>query len=199
MLQWIGKKGEDARVYMCIKEIKGELGVADGVQRATILAMAQLLRPSLFEDTGTANIVDRPLDYSRSELMKFYGGLEDIRNQGAIEIENTKANMLRFGMELPQFAIDHAKNTSRGLEVWMCTLGAGICPNRREDVREIWSHLTGSLDDIAVAINKIKEVERRTLEMTGAVESMFTPSYSEWFGLCDYVPSMFKARTLMSA
>lgn len=198
MLQWIGKKGEDARVYMCIKEIKGELGVADGVQRATILAIAQWLRQSMFDDNGMANVVDRPLDYSRSELMKFYGGLENIRNQSAVEMEHTKANMLRLGLELPQFAIDHAKNTARGLEIWMCTLGAGICPNRREDVREIWSYLTASLDHFAVAITNIREVERRTGEMTGA-GPIFNVTYSEWFGLCEYVPSMFKARTLMSA
>ncbi len=198
MLQWIGKKGEDARVYMCIKEIKGELGVADGVQRATILAMVQLLRQSMFIDTGTEGIVDRPLDYSRRELMQFYGGLENIRNQAAIELQNTKANMLRLGMTLPQFAIDHAKNTARGLEVWMCTLGAGICPNRREDVREIWSHLAGSSDHLPVAIHNIKDVERKTGEMTGA-GPIFSLSYSEWFGLCEYVPSMFEPRTLMSA
>lgn len=198
MLQWIDKKGEDARVYMCIKEIKGELGVADGVQRATIMAMAQLLRQSMFNDTGTEGVADRPLDYSRSELMQFYGGLESIRNQSAVEIERTKANMLRLGMTLPQFAIDHAKNTSRGLEIWMCTLGAGICPNRREDVRDIWSYLTGSLDYIAVAITNIKEIERRTCEMTGA-GPIFGLSYSEWFGLCEYVPSMFRTRALMNA
>ena len=124
MLGWLSKKGENSRVQMCIKELMWDLETRDGLKRAKVLAIAQILKQELLLDSGFwMNMLDRPLDYTRSDLMKFYNSLETIRNQGSMQLSTTQKNARRMGAELPQFAVEHAKSTARGLEVWMCTLG----------------------------------------------------------------------------
>ena len=198
MLGWLGRKNQDARVFMCIKEIKMVLDAEKPVGRAKILAMAQLLRLSIFHEAGIEGAIDRPLDYSRDELMKLYSGLETVRNNSVVQMNALKKNMQNFGMELPDFSVEHAKITSRGLEVWMCTLGAGIAPNRRDDVRSIWMMLSGSLRDAPEAIANIRAVEQQTSDMTGSGQ-MFALSDDEWLELCRYIPSQLSARQLLSA
>lgn len=133
MLGWLAKKGQQSRVYMCIKEVKWDLESADAVRRAMIVAMATIIRVDVIEGSGLPQeVLNRPLDYSRDDLMRFYVQLEDIRNANNLQIQNVQKMMRRFGTELPDFAIEHAKLTGRALEVWMCTIGAGIAVDRRD-------------------------------------------------------------------
>ncbi|MCH7805951.1 MAG: hypothetical protein IH995_02245 [Proteobacteria bacterium] len=194
MVGWFAKKGQNSRVYMCVKELKWELEGGDSLKRATILALAQYFRFEIFDDCGISmDVIDRPLDYSREDLLRLYEILETVRNQNTFQIEQTKKTMIRFGMELPQFSIEHAKNTSRALEVWMCTLGAGITPDKRDDVRIVWSRLASSFDYIEEAILHIRQIEKKTAEMTGVSDAgMFsTLNSTDWVELCRFVPSVF--------
>ncbi|MCH7777634.1 MAG: hypothetical protein IH878_14020 [Gemmatimonadetes bacterium] len=194
MLGWLAKKGESSRVYMCIKTVKWDLETGSAVKRATVLALAQLLRAEMLAQSGIPmDVLDRPLDYSRNDLLSFYDLLETARNQNTMQIEATKKNMRHLGMELPQFAVDHAKTTGQGLEVWMCTLGAGIVPERRDDVRTIWSYLAGSLDHVGEAISHLREVEQQTAAMTGIEDTgMFSViDTNDWTEQCGFVPSVF--------
>jgi hypothetical protein len=96
------------------------------------------------------------------------------------------------GMELPSFAIEHANNTNRSLEVWMCTLGSGISPDKRDEVREIWKMLLDSKDFLPEAIQSIRDIERQTSEMTGQDANMFDGMDEElWIQSCDYIPASF--------
>jgi len=117
MLGWLVKKGQNSRVFMCIKEVKWELEAGSPLKRATILALAQIFRSDMFSELGDSqDVLDCPFDYSRADLMQFYEMLEDIRNQSTMQIEATQKNMKQFGMELPDFAVDHAKHVIKGLK-----------------------------------------------------------------------------------
>jgi hypothetical protein len=194
MFDWLAKKGQNSRVYMCIKEVKWDLEVAAPLKRATILALAQLLRADALSEAGlSADVLDRPLDYCRDHLMRYYELLETWRNSNILQIEAVRANMRRLGMILPTFAVDHATTTGRALEIWMCTLGAGIVTERRDDVRAIWSYLSCSLNNLDQAFQNLQELEQKTAAMTGSCDtSMFsTLDISDWKDLCRFVPSAF--------
>jgi hypothetical protein len=78
------------------------------------------------------------------------------------------------------------KNAQRGLEIWMCTLGAGIVPKCRDDVRLIWSYLVGSMSSLPVAIQELRSIERRTTEMTGqaSTEMFGNITTEQWMEFC---------------
>ena len=175
MFGWLKKKGEGSRVYMCIKEVKWELESGDPLKQAKILAISSVMGKEFF-DSGDIpiDVVDRPLDYSRDDLMKFYESLEDIRNNNTLQIAHTKKMMRQMGVELPKFAEEHAKQTNRSLEVWMATVGAGIALDRRDDVREIWKLLIQSKLSLDEAMDEIVATENKTMEITGQEGGMFS-------------------------
>jgi hypothetical protein len=197
MLQWLAKKGENARVSMCIKEVKWELETADATKRAMILAVAQHFRVKFTEaDNFLAGIIDRPLDFSRSDVMRWYDAFEAIRNNNALQFDATRKNMRRLvGMELPQLMVDHAKMVDRGVEVWMCTLGAGVAPDRRDEVRAIWSYLAGAFDNLPQALARLKAVAEQFATVTGAdTSNMFDLDLDDvdaWRSFCRYTPAVF--------
>lgn len=215
MLGWLKAKNENSRVWACVKDIKFVLENADQARRAVILALANWLRVTTFADEHhLLKVLDRPLDYGRDELMIVYRFLEHVRNQTIAEFEAAQRSVredaaaarqhlgsiaMRFEgpTEIPEFSVKHAKNIQRSIEIWMCTLGAGIAPNRCEDVRSIWSYLVGSMSSLPVAIRELRSIERRTAEMTGMPDAeMFgniTPE--QWMEFCCYVPSSFALHT----
>jgi hypothetical protein len=193
MFGWLKKKGQDSRVYMSIKEVKWELESGDSVKQAKILAIASVLGKEFF-DSGDipVDVVDRPLDYSRDDLMRFYESLEDIRNNNTLQISHTKKMMNKMGIGFPRFAEEHAKQTGRALEVWMATVGAGIALDRRDDVREIWKILARSKSSLDEAMDEILAIENKTMEMTGQEGGMFSDyDREEWKVACNFLPAQF--------
>ena len=205
----VGVAKSEERELSGVGDIKFVLENADPTRRAVILALANWFRMTILADERHAlKVLDRPVDYGRDELMTFYRVLEAARNQSIAEFEAAQRSVrgdaaaarqhfgsigMRFeGLtEIPEFAVKHAKNVQRSIEVWMCTLGAGIAPNRCEDVRLIWSYLMGSMGNLPVAIRELRSIERRTAEITGTPDAeMFddiTPE--QWMEFCHYVPS----------
>ena len=91
MFDWIEKKLENSRVYMCIKEVKWDIEGSTKTRRAVLLASVQYFRNSMLEPRGVPKeIFDNPLEYTRSDLMGFYNILEDVRNQNRRELDATK-------------------------------------------------------------------------------------------------------------
>lgn len=193
MFGWVKKKGQDSRVYMCIKAVKWELESGDSIKRAKILAIASLLAKDFFDSCDIPiDVVDRPLDYSRENLMRFFEVMEDIKNSNTLQIAHTKKMMGRLGVEFPAFSEEHAKLTGRSLEVWMATVGAGIAVDRRDDVREIWSLLTLSKPSLDKAMDEIVETENQTMAMTGQENGIFSEyDREEWKAACNYLPAQF--------
>jgi hypothetical protein len=211
MLEWLKAKGENSRVFACVKDVKFVLENADEVRRAVILALASFFRMTLLaDDQHLLKLLDCPLDYGRDELMSVYRSLEDIRNQMIAEFEDVqrsvredsaaiRRNFSSIGIrttgptEVPEFSVKHAKNVQRSIEIWMCTLGAGIVPARRDDVRLIWRYLVGSISSLPVAIQELRLIESRTAEMTRMPDAkMFGDIKPEqWMEFCRYVPSSF--------
>jgi len=192
----LATKAENARVYMCIKEVKWDLETANPVRRATVLALATFLRTEMLEASGIpCDVLDRPLDYPRDELMRFYTMMEDIRNAGQLQLKQTQKNHSRLsGENLPEFAVEHAKLTGRGMEVWMSTIGAGISTEKRDDVRAIWSKLLRSFDYLEKAIEGIRQVEKRTADMTGMPPEdgiFWGLNDVSWIENCRFVRSQF--------
>ena len=196
MLSWPARGGEDSRVYKCIKEMKWELQWANLVKRATILAMAQGVRVTSGE-AGMADAFDRLLDCSRETLFDIFGRMEATRDQSSVALDATQSSLQRVDVKLSEMFVEHTNMTTRGVEVWMCTLGAGIIPDSREDVVLIWSYLASSFSHVEQAIRNLRCIEKRTREATGAACAMLPPiPDEEWKEFCTYVPSALRPNTL---
>lgn len=196
MAGWLINKMQDSRIYACIKEVMWDLQTSDQVRKAKILAVASVLRHE-FTSSGDIPlaIFDKPLDYSREDLMKFYGILEDIRNMNTVQLEQLKKGMQSMGTVLPEFAEKHIRLTGRALEVWMCTLGVGIATGRRDNVREIWRQLSQSKPHLDQAFAEIVQTELTNDKLTGSNTALFsTLDAREWKQWCDFSPSQFKKK-----
>ena len=196
MLSWPARGGRDSRVYKCIKEMKWELQWANLVKRATILAMAQGVRVTSGE-AGMADAFDRLLDCSRETLFDIFGRMEATRDQSSVALHATQSSLRRVDVGLSEMIVEHTNVTTCGVEVWMCTLGAGIIPDSREDVALIWSYLASSFSHVEQAIRNLRHIEKRTREATGTAGAMLPPiPDEEWKVLCTYVPSALRPKTL---
>ncbi len=72
----------------------------------------------------------------------------------------------------------------------MCTLGAGVVPNRRDDVRKIWRHMRQAGPYLEEAIKQIIENEKLTEGVTGQQAAFFSNfDETDWRRLCDFSPS----------
>lgn len=195
MFSWLVKKNQNARVHMCIKEVKWTLETFDPVRRATILVMASGISADLFdnEDIGIPlDVVNRPLDYSRNDLMGFYEMLEDVHNNQALQRQQTKKMLVQMGMEFPEFAEENAKDANMALNIWMVTVGSGIVIDRRDDVRDIWRLLIDSRPFIADAITHMLQIQELTAQMTGQeVEIMDEESVDIMKQLSNFCPEQF--------
>ncbi len=202
MLSWLKSKGENARVYMCTKELKWELESANALRRARILVLGQIVRATSFgTEPLIQDMLNRPLDYPRVDLVKLYEGIENIRNQSNAQLEHLKKVTPRImTMEMPQFVIDRAKDAARGLEIWLCTLGAGIVPDRRDEVREIWDLLQGSMNTAPDAVVSLMRDDKQMQQgLTGigspGGETIWDDlSPEQVLAACTFVPSSFLKR-----
>tara|TARA_B110000967_G_C18877573_1_gene559248 strand:- start:1182 stop:1778 length:597 start_codon:yes stop_codon:yes gene_type:complete len=190
---WFTKKLQNSRVVMTVKEVKWDLESGGERRQAKILALASVLGKEFFEGCGIPDdVANRPLDYSRADLMRFYEDLEDIKISMTQQIDGLKKMSSRMGMQFPKFAQDHAEDTRRALEIWMVTVGAGIVIDRRDDVRDIWGMLTNSKASLDVVMDEILALEAKTAEMTGEQSMIFSLiSREDWKAYCDFVPTQF--------
>ena len=196
MFSWFKEKSENSRVYMCTKEVKWDLESSSKSRIAKILAITSVLENDFFVSGQIPrSVIDRPLDYSRNDLIKFYNLLETVRNANSIQLANLKKSMLSINFELPEFAENHAKNSIRALEVLMSTVGSGIITDRRDDVREIWKILNSSKSELVNAMDEIVETEKLSLEMTGQTEASGVFANLDrtlWLDFCEYTPAQFQ-------
>lgn len=92
--------------------------------------------------------------------MELYNALENMRNSAEYQLKQIKQF---FGKEnFPDFSQEQFTLARRGLEVWMCTLGAAISPERREDVQEMWEKLASSKHMIPEALEELRRREHLT-------------------------------------
>ncbi len=195
MPSWLVKKMQNGRIYAYIKEVKFFLERMDSVDRAYILALATLGRTSeLFSaKPPLLEMLDRPLDYSRDELLEAFYDVEELLFTNTRQLEQTKKMMQITGEKLPQFAQLHAEMFGIGIKVWISTLGAGIVPQRRDDVTRIWSLLANSKESLGEAIQRLHDLEQRTASETGISEEIFSDvDFNELIQACDYVPASLK-------
>jgi hypothetical protein len=197
MPSWITKKMQNGRIYAYIKEVKFFLERMDSVGRAYILALATLQRRSeLFSaKPPLLKMLDRPLDYSRDELLQGFYDIEDLLFANTKQLEHTKRIMQTTGEKLPQFAQIHAEMFGIGMKVWICTLGAGIVPQHRDDVTRIWSLLANSKEYLGEALQRLHDLEGRIASETSMPGNVFSDiDINEWIGACDFVPAALKAK-----
>ncbi len=192
MFGWINKKGQNARIFMCIKELLWDLESSSPLRRAKMVAYSSVYRMAWTEEGVLIyeDVLSRPFDYSRDDLMKIYEEHEDLRNNGALELEQIKKKHMRIhGFDLPAFAIEQSKLTRRALEILMCTIGVGIVPERRAEVRKIWRYLIDSFPQLNEAILSLREQEDKVCKMTGTDERIFPADTNLWLDMCRFVPS----------
>jgi len=192
MFGWLQKKSENARVYMCVKELKWDLETASQIRRAKILAMAQLLRTTFSDFPNFEDAIENPLDYPRSQIATFYTEMENMRNTASVQMKQLSKQFESMGISLPSEMQEHVKLTNRAIEVWMTLFGCGLAPDCRDDVREIWMHLSEAINDVPDAITELRAMSSRQAELTG--EDMFSsmaPNDEEWILLCNFTPKQF--------
>ena len=193
MMNLLNHQEQDARVHLCIKEMKQELDANEPLQRAQVLAMSSLLGTELF-DSGQIpiDVMDRPMDYCREELLQFYELLEDRSNNHFDLIFQTKNMMGELGMQLPAFAEVHARDIGRSLNIWMATLGAGIAPDLEDDVREIWILLVQSKANLDQAMDNILDTESKAMKLSEPQRRWFSDAdRSTWKIACHFRPTQF--------
>ena len=194
MRGWVIKKLQNSRVHMTIKEVKWDLESGGAPRQAKLLALASVLGNDFFTECDIPHrVAHRPLDYSRSDLIKFYEDLEDIKLGITRQLEATKKMVPQImGIEFPKFAEDHVKDTRRALEIWMATIGAGITVDRRDDVRDIWKLLEQSKPYLDTAMDEILADENKTSDIIGESVSVFSLlARQDWKNYCDFFPSQF--------
>ena len=193
MFDWLEKKGENSRVYMCIKELKWDLEARTKVSRAMVLAMSAVFRNMFVNEGFPANLFNSPFDYSRTDLSKFYNMVEAVRNNSTHTLNQTKTMMKKFGIEMPDYSIRHVKTTNKAIEIWMGTVGIGLVPERRDDMRAVWVLLNDSSSELPNAIAMLNKIEMDTLLMLDSSDrGMFAGIVSEdWISSCSYVPKVF--------
>jgi hypothetical protein len=170
MLGWLAKNGEDARVSMCVKEVKWDLEKSDSPRRAMLLLYAQIFRITTTDKNRNRDAIplsyfDQQLGHSRAELVELYSGIENIRNGNIRQREQLQKSLIG-GM--PDYAIVNSKAANRGIEIWMCTLGSATTPNTRNDVQAIWSMLSRALPYVPEAMQHIQEIMKLTQTATGS-------------------------------
>lgn len=197
MFGWLQKKAENSRVYMVTKEVLWELEAAPMTRRAVILVVAQGLRLVAMEPSGIPrNLLSRPLDYPRTDLTQAYNFVEDARNANTMQLSDMQKTSKRFGIDLPDFMIDHAKAVGRGLDVWLATIGAGIAPDMRDQTRDVWGMLSGSTGSLVDAIREIRTIEQGLAQYGGQpASSMFGDlTNEELVEACYFLPESFQQR-----
>ena len=165
-----------SKIYMCIKELKWALEAMPQSDKGYILALAtfvriKLIKSALNELNLPEDMLESPLRKSENQLFILYNFLENIRNTSEVQRKQTEKDMKNVGMDLPEYSKGHSIAYERSLEVWMCTLGAGIALNRNKDVNEIWKLLMDSIQMIEVSIEKIMNFADKTSEDTGFVDT----------------------------
>jgi hypothetical protein len=119
--------------------------------------------------------------------------LEGFRDQHGHSLDATASTSRRVNAELSEMLAEHARLATRAVEVWMCTLGAGIIPHSREDVVLIWSYLTSPSSYVERAIADLRHVEQLARDATGGAVVMLPPiAHEDWKKLCTYVPSTLR-------
>lgn len=189
MLGWITKKSEDAKIYMCIKDLKWTLQNSSPIERATVFAIAAVLGTEFFSvGMLPREVAHRPLMFSRELLARIYEALESIRNDTSIQLITLKKKLAQFGASFPPGVEAHAKRTCRAVEVWMVTVAAGIAPARADETRLIWKLLRESQSHLEEAFDDIVENEKLTMGLVGQDNGTFTSlDRQEWRETCGYV------------
>ena len=169
--QVVGTVGK-SKIFMCIKDLKWTLESMPPTDRAYILAMATFYRIKNIEITIKElnlpeSILREPTRQSENNLYSLYNILEVLRNTTTHQRQQTEKNLKNLGMPMKEYAKGHVIATERAIEVWMCTVGLGISPNKKNDVIEIWKLLINTVDLIDDSIEKIYEFLDRMTEDTG--------------------------------
>jgi len=192
LFDWLKKKSENARVYMCVKELKWDLETATPLRRAKILAMSQILRIGFVDIPSFEDAIQNPLDYPREEMAFMYTQMENMRNAASIQVSQLKKQFSNMGISPPIDMEDHVKLTNRAIEVWMTLFGCGLAPDIRDDVRKIWVYMLQSKDVLKDAMIDLRAMSARQAEFTGQdIFDSNMPSDTEWLQLCEFIPKQF--------
>lgn len=125
--------------------------------------------------------------------MAIYAALEGVRNQGKMQLEHVRKQLRHLNADMPEFTIIHEKLATRAFEVWMCTIGASICPERRDDVQKIWQMLKESIPYINEGVALIKNEEQTIAKITGEITPRFDfLERKDLHLMCNDIPSAFQ-------
>jgi hypothetical protein len=127
--------------------------------------------------------------------MYLYKRLEQIILNNRHTGETLRRNQRAIsGTDIPSFLQDHWAVVQRSVQVWMCTVGAAIAPERLEDARAVWRHLVGATASAREAIAQLREVGNATGAMYGeaGVDFLSDVDTEEAIKACSFVPNFLR-------
>lgn len=188
---WLADRALDGRIAMCAKELKWDVEQAPPLRRATILAIAQHIRTEFVGPMFPQECLDQPGLFGRAALGQYYWNLETVRNSALSQLAHLKRTMPNLGIALPAFSEQHMVNSNRALELWMCSIGAGINPKVLQDVLDTWVMLVKAGAQLDEAFVELARVEALTASLTGSNSTMEFSSLDRgaWRRECAYVPA----------
>lgn len=145
MAGWLMRKGQDARVHMCIKETLWIIEAADELARATTLLLAQIhIREIRDKQIIPLSPFSNPSEFNREELISIYELLENSRNDADMTFSRFCKILKSNGILVPETMARYSKLIRVSIGVLMSTIGYGIVDGRISDVYRIWFLLDAS-------------------------------------------------------
>jgi hypothetical protein len=185
MFQWLIKKGQNGRVAMCAKELQCNLESLSPQQRAYRMALAiVIIKEGIGELSPEFEVINNPFNYSRDDCYKIYYALE------TMFIAN-KSTLSQMRSSLPQFA-EHTAAFGDAVLLWMATIGVGIRPESRDNVRLCWDYIRASHSFLLVAIDSIYETNQKMDGAMGA--AVGNMKREEWAKAATFIPKCFSQK-----
>jgi len=192
MFGWLKHKGDNARIHMCIKELKYHLEASNHERIAVILAMATLVRVVGMEENGFPRIIfDRPDVLPRDALLETYDSMDSTRIANVRKLDGAMQLARRANARLSDVVIQQSRLSDRALEVWMCTIGGAIIPERMEDVREIWRLLKSAIPHLPEACSTLYQWNSQFAFPIGPRSTIAEIDGDAWMEECGFIPSAY--------
>lgn len=167
-------------------------------KRAQIFAISQLERVRHEASGFPVGVFEQPFNFSRDKLYEIFDGLNSERINASLQnkrvLKNLKTRMGRYASQVisenPE-AFEKPNYPIRALELWMCTVGGGILPERRADITTIWNLFQESLPQIEEAINQLITESKANIAIFGEEGYYDKIDPAAWRSWCDFVPKPY--------
>lgn len=197
MQDWLNILDKKIRISICITDLKQDLDDADPTQRAEILALAQYLRSEILEPAGIWHACfEFPLDCDHGTITRHLEQVARTRNRIRESLRNSARSLQNARSDKIETSLRQSQNLICALELWYCTIGARLVPEKQKLVAEVWEQLVDSRVYLHHAIHAAYKGAVLTEQLAGITvdRNPIRISENEWLRNCDFFPTGFNLR-----